>query len=56
MSERSGIGILGEVVRTGGVGGQSSRPALAGQRSRGKREEAGQDQVTARRLVWLERW
>lgn len=56
MLERRGIGRLGGVVRPGGVGGQSSRLALAGQRSGSKREGAGHDQVTARKLVWLERW
>lgn len=56
MLERRRIGRLGDVVTMGGVGGQSSRLALARQRSGGKREGAGHDQVTARRLVWLERW
>lgn len=39
-----------------GCGGQNFRLALAGQRSGGRREGAGHDQVTARRLVWPERW
>lgn len=56
MLEKSGIGRMGEVVRMGGVGGQSSRLVLAGQRFRGRREGDGHDQVSTRRLVWLKRW
>lgn len=56
MLEKSGIGRMGEVVRMGGVGGQSSRLALARQRFRGRREGDGHDQVSTRRLVWLKRW